>query len=57
MDKIGTREAVEASGLEWTYIINGMFLETNFTAPFFFDVPNGKAIIKVSGSARGGQPG
>lgn len=57
MDKIGTREAVEASGLEWTYIINGMFLETNFTAPFFFDVPNGKAIIKVSGKARGGQPG
>jgi hypothetical protein len=27
----------------------GFFLETQFTGAFFFDVPNGKATVKVRG--------
>jgi hypothetical protein len=39
--------------LPWFWRTAGFFLETHFTPVFFFDVPAGKATIKVCGcSAR-----
>ncbi|KAG2423805.1 hypothetical protein HXX76_014965 [Chlamydomonas incerta] len=44
--KYATRDALLASGLEYTFVITGFFLETQFTSLFFWDVPGGKVTVK-----------
>ncbi|PNW76810.1 hypothetical protein CHLRE_11g477200v5 [Chlamydomonas reinhardtii] len=44
--KYATQDALRASGLEYTFVITGFFLETQFTNLFYWDVPGGKATVK-----------
>ncbi len=45
--KWSTREALAASGLEYTYVVNTLFLEFMFTPPVHWDVANGSVTLKV----------
>ncbi|KAI0235863.1 hypothetical protein L0F63_005238 [Massospora cicadina] len=50
--KVKTREFVEASGLEYTYYINGFFIE-NLLVPYMgFDIPNHKVSIIGDGKTK-----
>ncbi|KAG2441235.1 hypothetical protein HYH02_010078 [Chlamydomonas schloesseri] len=44
--KYAAQDALKASGLEYTFIITGFFLETQFTSVFYWDVPGGKVTVK-----------
>ena len=47
--KLDMRAAVRASGLEWSFVETGMFVEALFDAWIGFDWNNGKVLIRYSG--------
>mmetsp|Transcript_5008 Transcript_5008/g.10831 ORF Transcript_5008/g.10831 Transcript_5008/m.10831 type:complete len:299 (-) Transcript_5008:484-1380(-) len=50
--KFAVRDALEASGLEWTYVVTGFFMETQFSPYFNFDAAAGKLTVKGNPDAK-----
>ncbi len=44
--KFAVQDALAASGLEYTLVVTGFFIESTFTPFFFWDVAGGKVTLK-----------